>query len=359
MKKLYSKLENWLDERYDLGPIKEFIDHKKVPQHRGSLWYYMGGVTLFLFSVQAVTGILLLLYYKPGEATSYESVRFIMTQVKFGWLIRSMHSWSANLMVFFLFLHMFSVFFSGSYKKPRELTWVSGFILFALVLGFGFSGYLLPWDTLAFFATKVGTEIVGVVPVVGESLKEILRGGPDVTGSTLSRFFGIHVAILPSLFFIMIFTHLIFVQKQGMHEPESFKALPEKDKKFIQFFPDFFLKDALFWLIVFNVVLFLAVYFPWDLGLKADPLSPAPAGIRPEWYFMFMFQSLKYLPAHILFLEGELVGVLFFGVAGLGWMLFPFLGIKERKNTRIQPTTWLGILIVAFIIVMTIIGYLV
>jgi len=359
MKKLYFKIENWLDERYDLKPIKEFIEHKKVPQYRGSIWYYMGGVTLFLFSIQVVTGILLLLYYKPGANSSYESVRFIMTQVKFGWLIRSIHSWSANLMVFFLFLHMFSVFFSGSYKKPRELTWVTGFLALALVLGFGFSGYLLPWDTLAFFATKVGTEIVGVVPVIGEPLKVLLRGGQDVTGATLTRFFGIHVAVLPLLIGIVLAVHLIFIQKQGMHEPESFKALPEEEKKYIPFFPDFFLKDALFWMIVFNVLLFLAVYFPWGLGLKADPLSPAPAGIRPEWYFMFMFQSLKFLPAHILFLEGELVGILFYGFAGFLWMLFPFLGIKEKKNTRVKPTTWLGILIVAFIIVMTIIGYLV
>ena len=359
MKKLYLTIENWLDERYNLAPLKEFIDHKKVPQHRGSLWYYMGGITLFLFAIQVVTGILLLLYYKPGENSSYESVRYIMTQVKFGWLIRSIHSWSANLLVFFLFLHMFSVFFSGSYKKPRELTWVTGFLLLALILGFGFSGYLLPWDVLSFFATKVGTEIVGVIPIIGEPLKEVLRGGTDVTGATLSRFFGIHVAILPAIFAVLLVIHLFFVQKQGMHEPESFKALPEKEKKYIQFFPDFILKDALFWLIVFNILLFLAVYFPWGLGLKADPLSAAPAGIKPEWYFMFMFQSLKYLPAHILFLEGELVGILFFGLAGLAWMLFPFLGIKERKNTRIQPTTWLGILIVAFIIIMTVIGYLV
>ncbi len=359
MKKLYSTIENWIDERYDLAPIKEFINHKKVPLHRGSLWYYMGGVTLFLFVIQVITGILLLLYYKPGENSSYESVRYIMTQVKFGWLIRSIHSWSANLMVFFLFLHMFSVFFSGSFKKPRELTWVTGFLSLAVILGFGFSGYLLPWDELAFFATKVGTEIVGVIPVIGEPIKEVLRGGTDVTGATLSRFFGIHVAVLPLIFFVLLAIHLIFVQKQGMHEPESFKALPESEKKYMQFFPDFFLKDALLWLIVFNILLFLAVYSPWGLGLKADTLSPAPAGIAPEWYFMFMFQSLKMLPAHILFLEGELVGILFFGIAGLAWMLFPFLGIKDRKNARIQPTTWLGILVVAFIIVMTVIGYLV
>ncbi|MCH8170261.1 MAG: cytochrome bc complex cytochrome b subunit [Bacteroidetes bacterium] len=358
MKKTIRKIDKWLDERYNLAPLKEFIDHKKVPQHRTSIWYYMGGAALFLFMIQVITGILLLLYYKPGESTSYESVRFIMTQVKFGWLVRSIHSWAANLMVFFVFVHMFSVFFSKAYKKPRELTWVTGFITLLLTFGFGFSGYLLPWDELSFFATKIGTDIIGVLPIIGEPLKTILRGSPDVTGATLTRFYGIHVAVLPMLFTFFLVLHLLFVQKLGMHEPESFQKLPEKEKKYMPFFPNFFVKDALFWLIIFNVLLFLSVYIPWGLGLKADAFVPAPAGIRPEWYFMFMFQSLKMLPAHILFLEGELVGVLFFGAAFLFWMLFPFLGIKDENFKKFKPVFWIGITVVTFIITLTIIGYL-
>ncbi|MFC2140005.1 cytochrome bc complex cytochrome b subunit, partial [Bacteroidota bacterium] len=264
IKNFVSKIENWLDERFDLTPIRNLIYHKKVPVHRQSLWYYLGGVTLFLFIVQVITGILLLMYYKPGEDSAYESVRFIVTQVKFGWLIRNVHSWSANLMVFFAFVHMFSVFFTKAYKKPRELTWVSGFVLLAFSMAFGFSGYLLPWNELAFFATKVGTDIVGVIPIVGEELKIILRGGEDVTGATLSRFFGLHVAILPGLFTLFLAAHIIFIQRQGMHEPRHFKKLPDNEKKYIPFFPDFALKDALLWLVVFNVLLFLALYFPWE-----------------------------------------------------------------------------------------------
>ncbi len=357
IKKVYNKIEEWLDSRYDLSPVKEFIAHKKVPVHRHSLWYYLGGITLFLFIIQVLSGILLLLYYKPGEDSAYESIRFIITEVKFGWLVRSIHSWSANLMVLFAFVHMFSVFFSRAFKNPRELTWISGFILLVLAMGFGFSGYLLPWDELAFFATKVGTDIVGVVPVVGETLKVILRGGEDVTGATLSRFFGIHVAILPAITTVLLVLHLLFVQRQGMHEPKEFTELPEDKKKYIPFFPDFALKDLLFWLIVFNILLFLAVYFPWELGPKADPLSSAPSGIKPEWYFMFMFQTLKLLPAHILFLEGELVGVLGFGLVGLLWMLYPFLPFS-RSEKKLQITTIIGVLAILFIVVMTIIGYL-
>ncbi|MFA3783968.1 cytochrome bc complex cytochrome b subunit [Melioribacteraceae bacterium 4301-Me] len=358
MKKITSNLVSWLDERFDLTPIRNLLLHKKVPIHKHSLWYYLGGVTLFLFFIQLVTGILLLLYYKPGEDSAYESVRFIVTEVKFGWLIRNVHSWSANLLIFFAFLHMFSVFFTQSYKKPRELTWITGFVILALALAFGFSGYLLPWNELAFFATKVGTDIIGILPVVGEKLRVILRGGEDVTGATLSRFFGIHVAILPAIFTFFLVLHLLFIQRQGMHEPEHFKNLPEDKKKYIPFFPDFALRDALLWLIVFNVIIFLALYFPWELGNKADPFASAPSGIKPEWYFLFMFQTLKFLPAHILFIDGELLGVLAFGLAGLLWMLIPFIKLKEKPNWKIQPITIVGILVVSFIVVMTILGYL-
>ncbi|MFA7228847.1 MAG: cytochrome b N-terminal domain-containing protein [Melioribacteraceae bacterium] len=358
IKNIGSKLIYWIDERYDLTPVRNLLEHKKVPAHRHSVWYYMGGVTLFLFLVQLLTGILLLLYYRPGEESAYESVRFIVTEVKFGWLIRNVHSWSANLLVLFAFIHMFSVFFTKAYEKPRELTWITGFIILILTLAFGFSGYLLPWNELAYFATKVGTDIVGVVPIIGEPLKIFLRGGDEVTGATLSRFFGIHVAILPAIFSVLLGLHLLFIQRQGMHEPAHFKNLPEEKKKYISFFPDFALKDLLLWVVVFNILIFLALYFPWELGNKADAFASAPEGIKPEWYFMFMFQSLKLLPAHILFFEGELLGVLFFGIAGFVWMLVPYMKVKHRTNWKIQPLTIIGILIAAFIVIMTAIGYL-
>lgn len=357
MKKIGSQLVSWIDERFDLSPIRKLLKHKKVPDHKHSMWYYMGGITLFLFLVQLLTGILLLLYYRPGEESAYESVRFIVTEVKFGWLIRNVHSWSANLLVFFAFVHMFSVFFTRAYQKPREMTWISGFILLVLTLGFGFSGYLLPWNELAFFATKVGTDIVGVVPIIGEPIKILLRGGEEVTGATLSRFFGIHVAILPAIFTMFLVFHLLFIQRQGMHEPDHFKKLPEEKKKYIPFFPDFALKDALFWLIVFNILIFLALFDPWELGLKADPFAPAPEGIKPEWYFMFMFQTLKYLPAHIFLIEGELVGILFFGICGFIWLLIPFIKMK-KQNLLDKIMLIVGIVVVAYIIIMTIVGYL-
>ncbi len=354
---MVKKVYNWLDERYDLTPLIEFARHKKVPVHEHTIWYYMGGVTLFLFLIQIFTGILLSMYYQPGPDSSYESLRFLLTKVRFGWLIRSIHSWSANLMIFFAFVHMFSTFFTRAYKKPRELTWVTGFILLSLSMAFGFSGYLLPWNELAFFATKVGTEIVGAVPVVGPIIMKVLRGGSDVTGATIYRFYAIHITLLPALFMLVLALHLVFVQKHGMSEPEHLANLPESRKKYIPFFPNFLLRDLILWLIVFDILVFLAVYYPWELGLKADPFAPAPAGIRPEWYFMFMFQTLKLLPGHILFIEGEVLGILIFMVGGLLWMLVPFWALKGRPDQRIQPMEFIGVVVLIYIGVMTILGY--
>lgn len=358
MGNLIRKSYQWLDERFHLTPLIEFMRHKQVPVHRHSIWYYMGGVALFLFIIQVFTGILLLLYYQPGVESGYESVRFIMTKVNFGWLIRSIHSWSANLFIFFIFVHMFSTFFTRAYRKPRELTWLSGFVLLLLAMGFGFSGYLLPWNELAFFATKVGTDIAGAVPLIGNAIKIVLRGGEDVTGATLSRFYAFHVALIPAIFTVVLALHLLFIQRQGMHEPDYFKNLPESQKKTIPFFPNFILRDALLWLIVLNILLYLAVFFPWELGEKADPFSPAPEGIRPEWYFMFMFQTLKLLPAHILFIEGEVFGVVSFTLAALVWLLVPFWESKFAREGKARPMKIIGMVVIIYIIALTALGYL-
>lgn len=353
-----TRLYAWLHERFDLDPLIAFMRHKRVPVHRHTVWYYLGGVTLFLFVVQVFTGILLLFYYQAGVDSSYESVRFIMTKVRFGWLIRSVHHWAANLMLFFAFLHMFSVFFTRAYRKPRELTWVSGFVLLLLAMGLGFSGYLLPWDELSFFATKVGTDIVGAVPLIGEPLRDLLRGGPDVTGATLARFYAFHVALFPALLTFMLILHLVFVQRQGMHAPTWFEQLPSSKKKEIAFFPNFVLRDALLWLIVLNGLLYLAVFWPAEIGLKADPFSPAPEGIRPEWYFMFMFETLKFIPGHVLFVEGEVLAVLFFGVLILAWLLVPFWEIKAKPGRKVRPMTVIGVVAIVYILVLTALGYL-
>jgi cytochrome b6 len=356
MKALIRPILNWLDERFGTGSVEEFLRHKTVPIHRHTVWYYFGGMTLFLFIVQVLTGILLLLYYRPTPEDAYESVQYIVTQVRFGWLIRSVHSWSANLMVLTAFIHMFSVYFLKAYRKPRELTWISGMFLLFVVMGFGFSGYLLPWNTLAFFATKVGTEMAGAVPFAGKWMLTFLRGGEEVTGATLTRFFGFHVAVLPGLATVLLAMHLLLVQQLGMSVPPSVERATAEGRqppRVMPFFPNFLLRDIIGWYAALGVLGALAAIFPWELGAKADPFAAAPAGIRPEWYFLFMFQTLKLLPAKILFLEGELAGLAGFSLAGAVWVAVPFLDYRAGFGRVTRFFTGLGIFALGFIVVMS------
>jgi cytochrome b6 len=357
---VFTSLYRWLDERLDLGDLIAPLSHKRVPTHRLSYWYFFGGITLFLFVIQVLTGILLLLYYRPGANEAFESVQYIMTKVQFGWLIRSIHSWSANLMIFFAFMHMFSVLFLKAYRKPRELTWVTGMLLLFLVMGFGFSGYLLPWNTLAFFATKVGTEIVGQVPVIGHPMMVFLRGGEDVTGATLTRFFGFHVAVLPGLVGALILAHLFLVQRLGMSVPpkqEAEWAENPSARREMKFFPNFALREMMAWYVAVGVLGALAAIFPWDLGTKADAFVSAPAGIKPEWYFLFMFQTLKLIPSKVWFMDGEVLGVLGCGLAGLVWMVLPFLESDNPSRTK-RWITGLSIFALMYVIGMSVYGFL-
>lgn len=355
----------WVDDRLKIKTLIDYMSHKAVPRHRASIWYYFGGISLFLFVVQVTTGILLLLYYRPGADSAYESVKFIVSEVSFGWLVRSIHSWSANLMILAAFVHMFSVFFTHAFRKPRELTWISGVILLGLGLAFGFSGYLLPWNELSFFATRVGTGMAGAIPVIGEFLMKIMRGGEEVTGTTIGRFFGLHVAVLPGVFTVVLALHLFFIQRQGMSEPLDWHRKPEAERKYMAFFPNFLYRELLVWMIVLNLLAVLAVFFPdgigalhWPLGSKADPFAPPPPVIRPEWYFMFAFQGLKLLPAHVLFLEGELVGVIVLSLGGLAWAAVPFLSRAYESGRRPTLLMVFGWTVVLFLIVMTILGYI-
>ncbi len=345
LEKRHGRLWTWLDQRVGLADLEKLAKKKQVPVHRHSVWYYLGGMTLFLFIVQVTTGILLLLYYRPSAEEAYESVQFLMAEVQFGWLVRSIHAWAANLMVFTLFVHLFSVLLLKAYRPPREITWFSGVSLMGLAMGFGFTGYLLPWNELAYFATKVGTEITGAVPLVGPFLGRLLRGGSEVTGATLTRFYGIHVAVLPALASLLVGLHLYLVQRHGMSVPPAVERSGAAPRA-MPFVPNFLLRDLVGWLSALAVLAALAAYFPAELGRKADPFLPAPAGIRPEWYFMF-----------ILGIEGEIVGIVGFGLGGLFLLLIPLL---DRRTARGEPSrlfTWIGVAIIVYMVVLTYLGY--
>ena len=349
-------LRDWLRDRLGLDEIQHLAEKKEVPVHRHTFWYYWGGMTLFLFAVQVASGILLLLYYRASADEAYESVRFIMTRVEFGWLIRSIHSWSANLMVGAAMIHMFSTFMLKGYRQPREVTWLSGMALFVLCLAFGFSGYLLPWNQLAFFATKVGTDIMAGVPLVGGFLARLLRGGDQITGGTLTRFFGFHVAVLPALMTALLGLHLFLVQLHGMSVPPGVERAGGA-KKEMKFVPAFLLRDIVGWLAALGALALLAALFPWELGLKADPYAPAPAGIKPEWYFAWMFQTLRMIPAKVLGLEGEMLGIVGFGAAGLVWALVPFLDSRDGRGARARFWSAVGALAIVYVIVFTLLVY--
>jgi len=347
----------WLDDRLGVSVLRDVASHKTVPSHRYTILYYLGGMTLFFFLVQVCTGVLLMLYYRPSAEEAFESVEFIMTTVPFGWLIRSVHSWSANLMVFFAFLHLVSVFFMKAYKPPREITWISGVVVLFLVMGFGFSGYLLPWNQLAFFATKVGTDIAGVVPIVGPWMVRFLRGGDRVSGATLSRFYGWHVAILPAITTVILGMHLAMVQLKGMSVPKVAED-DANSRKPMKFFPHFALRDLTGWVIALGFVAALAALFPWELGDKADLFAPAYENIRPEWYFVFMFQTLKLVPGGSIFgIEYEAIPIMLFSLGGALLMAVPFLDRGAARNGRSPFVSFIGALALVFIVGMTCWGY--
>jgi quinol-cytochrome oxidoreductase complex cytochrome b subunit len=216
---LAARIGNWLDERIGWRNVWEAIFLRKIPKVN---WLYtLGSATLFVAINQMVTGILLTIYYVPTPDQAYDTVQYITTQVPAGWLIRGLHHWGASAMVLLTVLHMLRIIYYGSYKFPREVTWFSGVFLLIVVFGFGFSGYLLPWDQKAFWATTVGTRIAEVTPVIGEWLLLLARGGTELTGVTLARFYGLHVWVLPAALIVLLLVHLYLVIRVGISSMPS------------------------------------------------------------------------------------------------------------------------------------------
>jgi cytochrome b6 len=329
-----------VNERIDFGHLVDFVARKTVPIHRSSWIYLAGGATLFLFTLQAVTGILLMLYYQPTGDAAHASVARIMTEVPYGWLVRSMHVWGANLFIATALVHFATTLVTRAYRRPRELTWFTGCGLLVTALAAGFSGYLLPWNELSYFATRVGTAIPGTVPLVGKSIVYFLRGGDSVTGETITRFYAAHVMIVPLGLGCLAAVHLMLVQFQGMSMPVSLTESDVCDRK--PFFTEFVLLDARVWLVLFGVVVTLSVLLPATVGSKADPLAPAPEGIQPEWYFLFMFKTLKHVP--------ESLGVSLFALLGLFVLAVPLIDRPAAAGRRSPGMTLLFVVLAGYVI---------
>lgn len=342
---IIKRLYEWIEVR--IG-VREIVEKKLtgylLPRNINS-WYSMGSILLFIVSVQVATGILLLVYYVPDADKAFTSVSNIMNVVPFGWLIRLCHVVGSNMMVVFLLLHMLSVLFMGSYKKPRELNWVTGFTLFALTQAMLLTGYLLPWSQLSFWATTVATNSATAIPVVGQYLVEFLRGGKLVGPHTLGRFFALHVALLPIIMAALIGAHLFLLDRAGVSKPpfglketgnqwQGDRYRYEKHPGGIPFFPNFMLADARsisLYIAFFLAVVFFCpyIFFPATAFIPANPYL-TPAHIKPEWYFLANYQTLKIFP-------NELVGLSIQAVAMNCLALLPFLDRGAEKHPLKRP----------------------
>jgi cytochrome b6 len=343
----------WLFERLPLASIAAFLSSKEVPRHKHSFWYYFGGLTLFFFSVQIITGILLTFYYQATPEHAYESIRTIVNDTPHGWLIRSLHAWSAHLMVGMLLIHMFSVFLMKAYRKPRELMWLSGVALLLVILGFGFTGYLLPWDTKAYFATLIGTEVPKSVPLLGRWGVSLIKGGEYVGEETLTRMYSFHVIVLPLIGCLVVAFHILLNQFSGVSIPVGTTV----NKKPIPFFPDYAYRDLIAWLAGLAVLLALATLIPRELGEKADPMASAPPGMKPEWFFLPLYQTLRMVPATVFSIDGELIVNAAVGILVALWALIPFIDRKSAQGLKSPLFSAIGVLIILYIAGTILAGY--
>lgn len=297
----------------------------------GSRWAAaFGSLLLFAFVVQVVTGVLLSMNYSPSTESAWPSVNFIMREVRFGALIRSLHHWGSSGMVILLLCHLVQVFVWGAYKKPREFTWMTGVLLLMLTLGLSFTGYLLPWDQKAYWATKVGLGIASTTPVVGETIKTTLQGGPNMGNVTLTRFFAIHVFVLPGLLMTIVVVHLYFFRVHGVTPPwwESPKQLDAEKEPF---WPGQAFKDAVCALAFIIALVAWSHWHPAPLEAKADPSQPYEA--RPEWYFMSLFYLLQFFKGPYEVVATFVLPALFFGLL----FFWPWLDRNPARDPRRRP----------------------
>lgn len=341
---MWQKIKDGFEERVGLQSlIRTKLEDYKVPGGI-NIFYTLGIVTLIAYMVQAVSGYFLLIYYIPHPDYAFKSVQDMMNAVPFGWVPRMIHIVVSNLMVIVIILHLISIFVMLSYKKPRELTWVVGVCLFFITLVFCLSGYLLPWSQRSFWATTIVTNIPTAFPVIGNYIANVFRGGENISGTTLSRFFALHVAFLPPLFLFLVGFHMFLVRRLGLSTP-PFSAPAGKSAEGYPFYPQFFLKQVfmimVFFSLVFFVITFMPTFFlPEAANTPADPLK-TPFSIKPEWYFLAPYQMFKIIP-------NKFIGISLQVLLAVIFLLWPYLDTKEEKNILKRP-----LLIVFFILVCT------
>lgn len=323
-----SRLYTWLDSRLRLQAVQRTLLDEPIPG--GASWIYVfGSATLFLFLLQAVTGMALAVYYAPTPDHAYDSVRYIEQEVTFGAFIRGLHHWGASAMVVAIGLHMLQVFLYGAYKPPREVMWMVGAVLFFITLGFAFTGYLLPWDQNAYWATQIGINMAGTVPVVGDLLVRVLRGGEALGALTLSRFFAVHVLVLPATLLIGVALHLFVLRRVGPAGPWTDERAKLGSETF---YPRQVYMDAVVMLAVFAVLAVLAATVAFPMADKANPSDTSFVPV-PEWYFLFYYQLLKYVHGPLEPLATWILPAVLFLVL----LFWPFVDRNPARNPIRRP----------------------
>lgn len=342
---ILGRIHDWLQRRYGVDEVvgNELTGYLLSP--RTNRWYTLGSVLLFAFALQVVTGMLLLVYYKPDAQLAFQSVTTIMNTIPYGWLVRYCHAVGANLMIIALLLHMLSVLVMGSYKSPRELNWLSGFTLFLVVQGVALTGYLLPWSQLSFWATTVATNSGHAIPLIGDYLVEFLRGGRVVGDPTLTRFYALHVAVLPTAVAALVALHLFLLKRTGISTPPHNRQptvnpwpgdryTREDHPGGIPFVPNFICHD-LTSISLYLAILLTIVSFAPNLFSGSEALIPAnpfvtPKHIKPDWHFLANYQALKLFP-------GEASGIFAQLAVVAGIALLPFWDRGAERNPRRRP----------------------
>ncbi len=343
-----TRFGRWLQRRVpiDLEALR-YYSNEPVPNHLRHWWWCLGGTPAMLFGVQAVTGILLSFYYVPDPSQAYESVKRVSEVVPFGWFLRSVHRWSSNLMIAAVILHMMRVFFTGAYRRPRELNWMVGIGLLGVTLFFGFTGYSLVYEQLSFWGATVAGNLTEAVPLIGPYLARLLRGGEMVGDNTLTRFFILHIGILPALITALLGAHILLFRLHGVTEFEFESPnlrSPEQQKTF-PFFPDHMMTELIIGIGLAFLLTCLAVIFPVGLAEKASPLL-TPAHIKPEWYFFWTFRWLK--------LTGLTFAVLSIGFFGFLALVWPFIDAAvRRRRPASELSVRIGVLAVTVLVVLT------
>lgn len=338
-------LVRWIQERVPItGDELRELTNEPVPNHLKRWWFCLGGTPAYLFVVQIVTGILLAFYYQAAPETAYESVRYITEEASFGWFVRSLHKWAATLMVASVILHQLRVYFTGAYRKPREINWMIGMCLLVCTLTVGFTGYSLVYEQLSFWGATVGANIADGVPVVGGLAKQLLLAGEEYNDRTLSRFFLLHAAVFPTLMVVLIAIHLTLIRLQGVTEFVDEKH-PEKDRGSFNFFPDHLYTELIMGLVIMILLTTLSTILPATMGPPADPLT-TPEVIKPEWFFYVAFRWLK--------LFSGTAAILSLGFIVFTMFVWPFIDAFLRKRwPRSEASVWIGIVGTLLIIGLT------